>query len=62
MNRQMGARLWLAHTQCDYARLLLVGKQRGDRERARERIDGAIATYRELGMDAWTANAAQLLT
>ena len=50
MNERMGARPWLAHTQEDYARLLLKRDAPGDRERADELMAYAIATYRELGM------------
>ena len=50
MNERMGARPWLAHTQEDYARLLLKRDAPGDRERADELMAHAIATYRELGM------------
>jgi tetratricopeptide (TPR) repeat protein len=50
MNRRMGARRWLAHTQEDYARLLLRRNEHGDRERAEELLSRAKATYHELGM------------
>ena len=46
----MGALPWVAHTQADYARLLLSRNERGDRERARELSAEAVATYRQLGM------------
>jgi DNA-binding SARP family transcriptional activator/tetratricopeptide (TPR) repeat protein len=51
MNKRMGARPWLAHTQNDYARLLFDRDRPGDRERAQELRDQALATYRELGME-----------
>jgi hypothetical protein len=51
MNTRMGARPWLAHTQDDYARMLLARAGPGDRERAQELLDAALATYRELGME-----------
>jgi DNA-binding SARP family transcriptional activator len=50
MNARMGARPWLARTQEDYASMLLARDGRGDRERARELRDAALAAYRELGM------------
>jgi hypothetical protein len=53
----MGARPWLAHTQSDYARMLLARNHAGDRERALELIEDALATYRELGMDDWAQRA-----
>jgi DNA-binding SARP family transcriptional activator len=57
MNDRMGARPWLAHTQHDYARMLQAGGEPGDQERAGELLESAIATYRELGMDGWAAQA-----
>ena len=51
MNKRMGARPWLAHTQNDYARMLLARDRPGDRERAQELLEQALATYRELGME-----------
>jgi DNA-binding SARP family transcriptional activator len=58
MNERMGARPWLAHTQSDYARMLLARAGPRDRERAQELIDAAFATYRELGMDGYVSPAA----
>jgi tetratricopeptide (TPR) repeat protein len=51
MNERMGARPWLAQTQEDYARTLLARDGPGDDERARELLDQALTTYRELGME-----------
>jgi DNA-binding SARP family transcriptional activator/tetratricopeptide (TPR) repeat protein len=51
MNARMGARPWLAHTQRDYARMLRARDQPGDRARACELFDGALADYRELGIE-----------
>ena len=50
MNAEMGARLWLAHTQHDYGRMLLARDDLADRERAQEFLDAALGTFRELGM------------
>ncbi len=50
MNERMGARPWLAHTQHDYAQMLLARDDPGDRTRALELMGYADATYRELGM------------
>jgi tetratricopeptide (TPR) repeat protein len=61
MNARMGARPWLAHTQDDYARMLLARNQAGDRERALELLTEAVSTYQELGMESW-AQAATALT
>jgi DNA-binding SARP family transcriptional activator len=58
--RTMGARPWLAHTQQDYARMLLARAQTGDGERALALIAHALATYRELGMESWAQNASNL--
>jgi DNA-binding SARP family transcriptional activator len=58
--RTMGARPWLAHTQQDYARMLLARAKTGDRERALALIAPALATYRELGMESWAQNASNL--
>ena len=57
MNGRMGTRPWLAHTQSDYARMLLGRDGPGDRERAQELFGAAIATYRDLGMDSYAAKA-----
>jgi len=57
MNRRMGARPWLAHTQHDYARMLVARGWPGDGERAQALIDQALATYRKLGMESHTASA-----
>ena len=55
MNERMGARPWLAHTQHDYAQMLLARDDAGDRTRALELMGHANATYRALGM----ANSAE---
>ncbi|MGH2948719.1 MAG: ATP-binding protein, partial [Solirubrobacteraceae bacterium] len=60
MNERMGARPWLAHTQEDYARMLLRRNDQGDRERAEKLLSPAQATYHELGMNGDAANAAAL--
>ena len=52
MNRRMGGRPWLAHTQYQYARMLLSRDQPGDSEKADALIKEALATARELGMAA----------
>ena len=49
MNTRMGARPWLAHTQYDYATMLLARNQPGDREKAQELLDLALTTAHELG-------------
>jgi DNA-binding NarL/FixJ family response regulator len=52
MNAQMGARPWLAHTQYQYAIMLLARSQPGDREKAVSLLDEALIAARELGMRA----------
>ena len=54
----MRARPWLAHAQHDLASMLLA---RGDRARASALLTEAVATYRELGMDAWATRAESLV-
>jgi DNA-binding SARP family transcriptional activator/tetratricopeptide (TPR) repeat protein len=50
MNESIGARPWLAHTQTDYADLLLARDGRGDRQHAEALLAQATVTYSELGM------------
>jgi tetratricopeptide (TPR) repeat protein len=52
MNTRMEARPWLAHTQHQYATMLLTRDQPGDREKARALLKAALVTARELGMRA----------
>jgi DNA-binding winged helix-turn-helix (wHTH) protein/tetratricopeptide (TPR) repeat protein len=52
MNARMDARVWLAHTQEQYAAMLLARRKSGDRKRASALLDAALATARELGMRA----------
>ena len=52
MNARMDARPWLAHTQEQYATMLLARNQSGDRDKAAALLDAALATTRELGMRA----------
>jgi DNA-binding SARP family transcriptional activator len=59
-NSRMDARPWLAHTQNDYARMLLARGAHGDHERAHDLLDQALPVYSELGMDSFAATAAAL--
>jgi class 3 adenylate cyclase/tetratricopeptide (TPR) repeat protein len=52
MNARMDARVWLAHTQEQYATMLLARHQSGDRDKAAALLEAALATTRELGMRA----------
>jgi DNA-binding SARP family transcriptional activator len=60
MNRRMGALPWLAHTQHDYASLLLTRDAPEDRERAGELLTEAIAVYEQLDMSFWADRARAL--
>jgi len=64
MNARMNARTWLAHTQEQYAIMLLARRQAGDRDKAAALLEAALATTRELGMRALeeriTAGIAQM--
>jgi tetratricopeptide (TPR) repeat protein len=50
MNARMEAWPWLAHTQHQYATMLLSRDLSGDRDRAFSLLDAALATARRLGM------------
>jgi tetratricopeptide (TPR) repeat protein len=50
VNRRIAARPWLAHTQEDYAHMLLARGGADDAENAERLLDEVVATYRELGM------------
>jgi DNA-binding CsgD family transcriptional regulator len=58
MNANMGARPWLAHTQHDYAAMLLARNQPGDAEQAAMLLQDALSTARELGMRSLEARIA----
>jgi DNA-binding NarL/FixJ family response regulator len=60
MNARQGARPWLAHTQYQYAAMLLDRKRPEDRERALALLEEASALSRELGMQALAERAATL--
>ena len=50
LNDRIGARRWLAHTQEDYARLLLTLRTTDAADKARTLLAQASATYQDLGM------------
>jgi DNA-binding SARP family transcriptional activator len=60
MNARLGARPWLAHTERDYARMLLARGSTGDRDRAQSLLSQASASYEELGMPTGAASASAL--
>jgi tetratricopeptide (TPR) repeat protein len=60
MNERMRARPWVAHTQHDYARMLLTRDGPGDRERARDLLSAALETALDLGMTALESRVSML--
>jgi len=60
-NAAMGARPWVAHTQFQYARMLVIRDAQGDRERAAELLAGAAETCDELSMPSLAGRVATLL-
>jgi ATP/maltotriose-dependent transcriptional regulator MalT len=60
VNAAAGARPWLAHTQHDYARVLLAGGRPGDRARARTLLAEAVAVAEACGMTRLAEQAAAL--
>jgi tetratricopeptide (TPR) repeat protein len=61
-NRRIGARPWHAHTQHDYARMLLARRAVGDDETARDALSSAVTTYRALDMPGHAAAASALMS
>jgi tetratricopeptide (TPR) repeat protein len=60
-NERVGAPTWLARTRLEWARMLLVRRQTGDAERARELLRQALTTARELGLGNVERRAMALL-
>jgi hypothetical protein len=60
MNAEMGARPWLAYTQCDFGRMLLARDLPGDHARANELMATAQVLSEELGMRALSEKIAAL--
>ena len=52
LNAKIRSPLWVAHTNHDYARMLVRRDQPGDREHALELLSAALATADELGLKA----------
>ena len=61
MNERTGARPWLANTQLEYGVMLASRRATGDRKRAAEFFDAALASARALGMKALEERAERLL-
>jgi tetratricopeptide (TPR) repeat protein len=62
INERMGAHPWVAHTEHDYARMLLARGAEGDETKAVELLGAALATARELGMEPLASTVSALLT
>ena len=60
MNARMGAKPWLAHTQYQYAAMLLNRDRAGDRDQALPLLDEALVTAHELGMTSLLERATTL--
>jgi class 3 adenylate cyclase len=60
IHTRMGARPWLAHTQYNYATILLQRREAGDHARALALLNAAIDTTQELGMKALLERAVAL--
>jgi hypothetical protein len=58
-NERIGARPWLAHTQHDYARMLISHEAEAGRK-AQQLLADALSSYRSLGMDAHAGKARAL--
>jgi len=59
-NAQIRSPLWVAHTQHDYAHMLLLRNSPGDRDKAVELLERALATGEELGLKALADKARPL--
>src|SRR3989337_2910430 len=60
MNARMGARPFVAHTQHQYANMLLARDAPGDREKALELVTEALDAAQEMGMKALVEKALAL--
>ncbi len=60
MNARIRARIWVAHTQHHYARMLVARDAPGDREKAAALAAEALATAREVGMKPLAAKVVEL--
>jgi DNA-binding SARP family transcriptional activator len=59
MNVGMGTSPWVAHTQHDYARMLIRRGDPNERRRASELLQAAGGAYEELGMTTWAGSASE---
>jgi class 3 adenylate cyclase/tetratricopeptide (TPR) repeat protein len=60
-HERIGAPTWLARTRLEWARMLLTRHRPGDADRARELLDQALATARELGLATVERQAVTLI-
>ena len=60
VNARIRARIWVAHTQYDYARMLIARDRPGDREKAAVLATQALTTAREVGMKPLEASVLAL--
>ena len=60
-HERMGARIWVAHTNVDQARMLLARRGPDDLSRAVELLASARDAYRSMGMSLYEARAADIL-
>ena len=60
MNARIRARIWVTHTQHDYARMLVARDRPGDRERATALAAEALVAARQIGMKPLEAKLLQL--
>jgi tetratricopeptide (TPR) repeat protein len=60
MNAQIRSPLWIAHTQHDYARMLLARNKPGDHDTALDLLEQALATAAQLGLTALAEKAGRL--
>ena len=61
IHARIGAPTWRAHTRLEWARMLLVRRQPGDTDPARELLGQVLATSRELGLANVERDAVALL-
>lgn len=60
LESRLGARPLLAHSQHDYGAMLLQHDGKGDREKARQLLGAAHATFEQLGMQSFAERAGRL--
>jgi hypothetical protein len=60
MNAQIRSPLWIAHTQHDYARMLLLRNHRSDRDKAHKLLTQALTSAEQLGLKALADKARPL--